>query len=85
MENWQIACLNPEIGKSISLPAKIFINESLTAYRKHLFGKIHDYYGQHNYKFIWTANGKILLRQTESSHDNSFTTEEEFQKFTSKD
>ena len=77
--------VNAEIGKSISQPTKIFINESLTAYRKRLFGKIHDYRRQHNYKFIWTANWKILLRQTESSPVNSFTTEEEFQRFTSKD
>ncbi|CAB4035483.1 Hypothetical predicted protein [Paramuricea clavata] len=77
--------VNAEIGKSISQPTKIFINESLTAYRKRLFGKIHDYRRQHNYKFIWTANGKILLRQTESSPVNSFTTEEEFQRFISKD
>jgi hypothetical protein len=74
-----------EIGKSISQPTIIFINESLTAYRKRLSGKIHDYRRQHNYKFIWTANGKILLRQTESLPVNSFTTEEEFQRFTSKD
>ena len=35
--------VNAEIGKSVSQPTKIFINESLTAYRRSLFGKIQAY------------------------------------------
>ena len=70
-----------EIGKSVSQPTKVFINESLTAYRRSLFGKIQAYRRQFKFKFIWTTNGKILLRKSESSPVYSFTTEEEFQKF----
>ena len=35
--------VNAEIGKSVSQPTKVFINESLTAYRRSLFGKIQAY------------------------------------------
>lgn len=73
--------VNAEIGKSVSQPTKVFINESLTAYRRSLFGKIQAYRRQFKFKFIWTTNGKILLRKSESSPVYSFTTEEEFQKF----
>ena len=48
-----------EIGKSIPSGSKIHINESLTAYRKRLFGKIHKFKQDNNFKFLWTANGTI--------------------------
>ena len=51
-----------EMGKSIFSDNKIHINESLTTYRKRLFGKINTFKQQRNHKFLWTANGKILLR-----------------------
>ena len=51
------------------------------AYRRSLFGKIQAYRRQFKFKFIWTTNGKILPRKSESSPVYSFTTEEEFQKF----
>ena len=56
-----------EMGKSVFSDNKIHINESLTAYRKRLFGRINSFKQQHNHKFLWTANGKILLRETETS------------------
>ena len=73
--------VNAEIGKSVSQFTKVFINESLTAYRRSLFGKIQACRRQFKFKFIWTTNGKILLRKSESSPVHSFTTEEEFQRF----
>ena len=51
-----------EMGKSVFGDNKIHINESLTTYRKRLFGKINAFKQQRNHKFLWTANGKILLR-----------------------
>ena len=51
-----------EMGKSVFSDNKIHINESLTTYRKRLFGKINTFKQQRNHKFLWTANGKILLR-----------------------
>ena len=35
----------------------------------------------HNYKFIWTANGKIMLKKTESSTTKCFVTHGEFEEF----
>lgn len=60
---------------------KIHINESLTAYRKKLFGLINSFKKEQHYKFLWTVNGKILLRQDENSRIYGFTKESEFDKF----
>ena len=73
--------VNEEIGKSIRNSSKIHINESLTAYRKRLFGKIHAFEKEKIYKFILTANGRIHLRENETATVFHFTTEEEFQDF----
>ena len=70
-----------EMGKSVFSDNKIHINESLTTYRKKLFGRINTFKHQHNHKFLWTANGKILLRETESSRIVSFSTHEEFEDY----
>jgi hypothetical protein len=73
--------VNAQIGNSIAQPTKIFINESLTGYRKRLFSKVQEYRHRFGHKFMWTVNGKILLLQAESSTVHCFTTDEEFQKF----
>ena len=70
-----------EMGKSVLSDNKIHINESLTAYRKRLFGRINAFKKQHNHKFLWTANGKILLRETETSRIVSLSTHEEFEDY----
>ena len=59
------------MGKSILWNDKIHVNESLTIYWKRLFGQINKF---KQYRFLWTANGKILLRATESSIIEVFTT-----------
>lgn len=61
--------------------ARIFINESLTIYRKKLFGRIAEFKKKHDYKFLWTVNGKIFLRADERSSTHSFTTDEGFEDF----
>ena len=73
--------IQAETGKSIFTNNKIHINESLTAYRKRLFGRINAFKQQHNHKFLWTANGKILLRETETSRIVSFSTHEDFEDY----
>ena len=65
----------------ISHKAQIHVNESLTPYRKRLLGRIQQFKRDHNYKFIWTTNGKILLKKTESSTTKCFVTHEEFEEF----
>ena len=61
--------------------AQIHVNESLTRYRKRLLCRILQFKRDHNYKFIWTVNGKIMLKKTESSTTKRFVTHEEFEKF----
>ena len=70
--------VNAEMGKSIFREDKIHVNESLTSYRKRLFGRINKFKQDNNYKFLWTVNGKIHLRATETSNIESFNTHEEF-------
>ena len=69
------------MGKSVFSENKIHINESLTTYRRRLFGRINAFKQQRNHKFLWTASGKILLRETESSRIVSFSTHEEFEDY----
>ena len=70
-----------EVGESISRDNKIYINESLTSYRKRLFGRIKDYKRKNNVKYLWTSNGKIMLKGNEMSATKAFTTHEEFEHF----
>jgi hypothetical protein len=56
-------------------------NESLTPYRRKLFGKINEFKHTNKWKYIWTVNGKILLRQTDDSNVLGFTTCDEFDQF----
>ena len=53
-------------------------------YRKRLLGRILQFKRDHNYKFIWTVNGKIILKKTESSATKFFVTHEEFKEFLDK-
>ena len=65
----------------VSHKAHIHVNESLTPYRKRLLGRILQFKRHHNYKFIWTANGKIMMKKTESSSTKCFVTHGEFKEF----
>ena len=67
--------------ESIPSGSKIRINESLTVYRKRLFGKIHKFKQDNKFKFLWTGNGTIYLRESESSTVFRITTFEEFDHF----
>lgn len=76
------------VGKNIShLPSvqdgngKIFINESLTSYRKRLFGRIREYKRKNNLKYLWTSNGKIMLKVNDTSPTQAFMTHEEFEDY----
>lgn len=76
------------VGKNIShLPSvedgngKIFINESLTSYRKRLFGRIREYKRHNNSKYLWTSNGKIMLKVNDTSPTQAFVTHEQFEDY----
>ena len=61
--------------------SKIYINESLTNYRKRLFGQIKQYKRMNNVKYLWTNNGKIILKVNEMSPTQVFVTHEEFENY----
>jgi hypothetical protein len=60
---------------------KIHINESLTLNGNKLFGRVYAFKKKHLFKFIWTVNGKILLRKSESTVYAGFGTQEKFDDF----
>ena len=70
-----------KIGKSIHRANRIYINKSLTSYRNRLFGRIHELKKSNKFKFLWTVNGKISLRESKTSTVYKFTTHEEFEEF----
>lgn len=70
-----------EFGKSVHNADNIFISESLTPYRKKLFGRINEYKRNNKWKYLWTVNGKILLRESDSSRVFGFTTNQECEDF----
>ena len=75
----------PSLAKDsdVTRISRIFINESLTSYRKRLFSRINSFRRDHSYKFLWTRNGKIYLKQSEASRSFIFTTDVEFDEFLS--
>src|SRR6056300_1682679 len=50
---------------TVSHKERIYVNESLTSYRKKLLGRIADYKKKQDFKYLWTVNGKIYLRANE--------------------
>lgn len=70
-----------EENSSVSNATRIHVNESLTRYRKRLFGRIHEFKKANNFKFLWTAGGKSNLREMETSSVSKFKANEEFQNF----
>ena len=57
----------PSAARNGLINQKIHINESLTANRRKLFGIMNAFKKEHYYKYLWTVNGKILLRESDSS------------------
>lgn len=56
-----------DIGITRTTEGKMYITESLTQQNRRLFKKCLEAKGEINYRFIWTTNGRILLRKGESS------------------
>ena len=69
------------MGHAATSNKKVHINESLISYRKHLFGRVNDFKPNINYKYLWTANGKILFKAHESSETKTFVAHEEFENY----
>ena len=69
------------MGQAATSNNKIQISEPFTGYRKQLFGRINDFKRKNNYKYLWTANGKILLKAHDFSETKSFVTPEKFEDY----
>lgn len=71
-----------ELGMSIPTnPTKIFVNESLTSYRRKVFNRVYNFKKNHKYKYIWTVNGKIFLKRDDSGETYSFINLNDFDTF----
>ena len=66
---------------NVNAAKKISINESLTPYRRRLFGIINAFKGENNSGLIWTMNGKVYLKRSENSRTFTFTTDRDFGAF----
>jgi len=58
----------------------IFINEELTARRKELFYLALQKKRELKWKFLWSANGRILMRKTDSSKINPISVKQDLEK-----
>lgn len=64
--------------------SRIYINESLTSYRRKLLGKINQFKKENGFKFLWTNNGKIMLKKHDTAKSFGFTNEMDFEEFVNK-
>lgn len=53
---------------------KIYINESMRKTRKKIFAQAYKFKKTNDFKYIWTTNGKILVRESEKSPVYTITT-----------
>ena len=60
--------------------ANIFISESLTPYKKKLFGNVNKGKRHLKWKFIWTFIGRIFIRNNDQSPVVTFDTEDDLKK-----
>ena len=63
--------------------ADVFVSESLTPSKKKLFGDV-DIVKKHlKWKYIWTYNGRIFIREDENKPSFSFDSAQDLDKFKS--
>ena len=60
---------------------RIYISESLTQFRKKLFGAVNKIKKKLQWKYIWTNNGKIYLKQSDKSKLFIFNSTADLHKF----
>ena len=63
---------------------KVYIGESLTLFRKKLFGAVNKIKKKLEWKFIWTNNGRIYLKQSDSSRSYTFVSGSDLNNFETK-
>ena len=59
---------------------RLFINENLTQLRKKLFWKAKQRVKDADFRFIWTNNGNIYVRKSESSNSIPIQNEQDIAK-----
>ena len=64
----------PNLPSELQSSNKIYIGESLTQKRKKFFGEINNLRKKLRWKFIWSMNDKIYIRQDTNTTSHSFTT-----------
>ena len=69
----------PDLGLESS--TNVYISESLTPYKKKLFGAVNREKKRLKWKFIWTFNGRIFIKNTESSQAVVFDTDYDLKTF----
>jgi DNA repair exonuclease SbcCD ATPase subunit len=72
----------PRLG--LESDARVYISESLTPYKKKLFGQVNKLKKRLKWKYIWTYNGRIYLKQDENNGVHIFDKEEDFNEFQSR-
>ena len=68
-------------GLETNSGSQVFITESLTPKRKKFFGEINKVKKSLRWKYIWTYNGRIFIKEKENSKSYSFGNEEDLAKF----
>lgn len=68
---------------NLSSEADVFVSESLTPFKKKLFGDVNKVKKNLKWKYIWTYNGRIFIRQDENKPSFSFDSTEDLDKFKS--
>ena len=55
----------PDLG--ITAESKVYISESLTRYKKELFGEVNKLRKKIRWKHIWTQNSRIYVKKSDKS------------------
>ena len=66
---------------NLSSEADVFVSESLTSFKKKLFGDVNKVKKHLKWKYIWTYNGRIFIREDENKPSFSFDNAEDLHKF----
>jgi cell division protein FtsB len=66
--------------------SRIYVNESLTAQSQAIFAEVKKFRNHHGFKYIWTRNGKVHLKISDSQQAKShvFNSMQEFDDFKSR-
>ena len=66
---------------NLSSEADVFVSKSLTSFKKKLFGDVNKVKKHLKWKYIWTYNSRIFIREDENKPSFSFDNAEDLHKF----